>query len=301
MILSILSGYFSSVFGIRTSLLKKQPFMSSSNSPSTASASAISLNVVPARTGIAWVKLGIKTFFKQPLALGGLFFMFMALISLVSQIPFIGAALALVVLPAATVGLMAATEIAASGKFPMPAVLFTAFKAGSKKTQAILTLGALYAVGFLLVLGVSALFDGGQFANFYLGGSGSGAMTKEIISTSEFQMATWAAMALYLPLSLMFWHAPALVHWHEVSPVKALFFSFVACFKNFGAMVVYFFMWLAVFSFGGLVLTLVAASTGSETAVSFVMLPAALLMAAMFFTSIYFTFKDSFETTSIHQ
>ncbi len=267
------------------------------SSPLTTS-SAISLNVVPARTGIAWVKLGIKTFFKQPLALGGLFFMFMALISLVSQLPFVGAALALVVLPAATIGLMAATQVASEGKFPMPAVLFTAFRAGTQKTQAILMLGALYAVGFLLVLGVSALFDGGQFANFYLGGGGSGAMTKEIMGTSEFQMATWAAMALYLPLSLMFWHAPALVHWHDVSPVKALFFSFIACVKNFAAMVVYFFMWLAVFSLGGLVLTLVAASTGSESAVSFVMLPAALLMATMFFTSIYFTFKDSFITPS---
>jgi hypothetical protein len=41
-------------------------------------------------------------------------------------------------------------------------------------------------------------------------------------------------------------------------------------------------------------LTLVAATTGSESAVSFVMLPAALLMATMFFTSIYFTFKDCF-------
>jgi hypothetical protein len=252
---------------------------------------SISLNVVPARTGMTWVKQGIKTFFKQPLAMGGLFFIFMALISVVSQVPFIGAALALVVLPAATVGLMAATRAAADGKFPMPAVLFTAFKSGAKKTQTILTLGALYAVGFLLVLGVSALFDGGQFASFYLSG---GAMTKEIVSTSEFQMATWAAMALYLPLSLMFWHAPALVHWHDVSPVKALFFSFVACFKNFAAMVVYFFMWMAVFSLGGLVLTLLAVATGSESAVSFVMLPAALLMAAMFFSSINFTFHDCF-------
>jgi hypothetical protein len=261
--------------------------MSSSESLSA----SISLNVVPARTGVTWVKQGIKTFFKQPLALGGLFFMFMALISVVSQLPFIGGAVALVLLPAATVGLMAATFDAVNGKFPMPMVLFTAFRAGAKKTQAILMLGALYAIGFLTVLGVSALFDGGQFASMYLSG---GVMTKEIVSTPEFQAATWAAMALYLPLSLMFWHAPALVHWHNVSPIKALFFSFVACFRNFAAMVVYFFMWLAVFSLGGLVLTIVAAATGSESAVSFMMLPAALLMATMFFSSIYFTFKDSF-------
>ena len=31
------------------------------------------LNIVPARTGIQWVKLGIQTFFRQPLALSGLF------------------------------------------------------------------------------------------------------------------------------------------------------------------------------------------------------------------------------------
>jgi hypothetical protein len=264
-----------------------------SSTITTSPTNAISLNVVPARTGVAWVKQGIKTFFKQPLAMGGLFFMFMALISVVSQIPIIGSAIALIVLPSATVGLMAATRVAMEGKFPMPAVLFTAFRSGAKKTQSILILGAIYAVGFLLVLGVSALFDGGQFASFYLTG---GAMTKEIVSTPEFQMATWAAMALYLPLSLMFWHAPALVHWHDVSPVKALFFSFVACIKNFAAMVVYFFMWLAVFSLGGLVLTMLAIATGSESAVRFIMLPAALLMAAMFFTSIYFSFKDSFLT-----
>ena len=55
--------------------------------------SAISLNIVPARTGMAWVKQGIQTFAKQPLALGGLFFMFMALVSLVSMVPFVGGAL----------------------------------------------------------------------------------------------------------------------------------------------------------------------------------------------------------------
>jgi hypothetical protein len=219
----------------------------------------------------------------------------MALISLVSQLPFVGAALALVVLPAATIGLMAATQEANQGKFPMPTTLFTAFRSGAQKSKAILVLGALYALGFLIVLGVSALFDGGQFANFYLGG---GAINKSLMATTGFQMATWAAMILYLPLSLMFWHAPALVHWHGVAPIKALFFSFVACFKNFAAMVVFFFMWLAVFSLGGLLLTLVAASTGSESAVSFIMLPAALIMAAMFFCSIYFTFKDSFISSS---
>ena len=59
------------------------------------------LNIVPARTGITWVKLGFKTFWQQPLAMSGLFFMFMALLSVATLVPFIGAALALALLPAA--------------------------------------------------------------------------------------------------------------------------------------------------------------------------------------------------------
>ena len=42
------------------------------------------LNIVPARTGIEWVKLGVKTFLKQPLALTGLFFMYMAVVLVIS-------------------------------------------------------------------------------------------------------------------------------------------------------------------------------------------------------------------------
>ena len=67
------------------------------------------LHIVPARTGLAWARSGIKTFWQQPLAMSGLFFMFMALLSIATLVPFIGAALALALLPAATLGLMAAS------------------------------------------------------------------------------------------------------------------------------------------------------------------------------------------------
>jgi hypothetical protein len=190
------------------------------------------LNIVPASTGATWVKLGIRTFFKQPLAMSGLFFMFMALLSVASLLPFVGSALALALLPAATLGLMAATQEATRGKFPMPSILISAFRAGQQRKQAMMVLGALYAVGFLGLMGVTALIDGGQFAKLYLVG---GKISEEMVLQDNFQAAMWAALLLYLPLSLLFWHAPALVHWHGVSPLKSLFFSFMACYKNFGA------------------------------------------------------------------
>ena len=108
----------------------------------------------------------------------------------------------------------------------------------------------------------------------------------------------WLSMALYLPLSLLFWHAPGLVHWHGVPPVKSLFFSIVACLRNFGAFTVYGLAWMGVFLVGGLVVSLAAgllAVTGLTGAVGGIMVGAAMMMAAMFFTSLVFTFRDCFE------
>lgn len=249
------------------------------------------LQIVPARRGIQWVKSGIQTFFKQPLAMAGLFFMFLAVMSVLSLIPIIGSALALALLPGATLGLMAASKEAAAGKFPMPLMLLTAFRAGSQQLRAMGILGGLYALGFVVVLALSTLMDGGKFAKLYLLG---GTMSADMLQDGEFQLAMLTASALYLPLSLMFWHAPALVHWHGVAPVKSLFFSFVACMRNFWAFAVYGLVWMGVFLGFGVTMAAIAGLLGNAGVLAAALYPAAMLMAATFFTSIYFTFIDSF-------
>ena len=92
------------------------------------------------------------------------------------------------------------------------------------------------------------------------------------------------------------------MHWHSVPPVKALFFSIVACVRNFGAFLVYGVGWLGVFLLGGLVVALVSALLSmmglAGSAAGGIMVGAALMMAAMFFTSVVFTFRDSFQPPS---
>lgn len=250
------------------------------------------LNLVPARTGLVWVKLGIQTFFKQPLALAGLFFMFMAVMTIASQVPYIGFVLAMTLLPAATLGLMSATREATDGRFPMPLVLLAAFRAGRQQARAMLVLGGLYALGFLIAMGASYLVDGGGFARVYLGGE---TPTREMMLTSEFQGAMWVFIGLHLPLSLLFWHAPALVHWHGLPPVKSLFFSLVACLRNFWAFVVFGLMWLSMLVLVVVSVTTVGALLGNPGLAGDILFPVLLLLTAMFFTSLYFTFRDSFE------
>jgi len=250
------------------------------------------LQIVPAKQGLVWVKQGIRTFWRQPLAFTGLFFLFMAWVSVLSMVPFIGAALALLVLPAATLGLMVATEQAASGKFPMPTVMLVAFRAGQQRLKAMLLLGVLYALSFLAVMAISALVDGGGFAKVYLANA---PITPEVVNDTDFQTAMWLTTIMYVPLSMLFWHAPALVHWHGVPPVKSLFFSAIACWRNLGAFALYLLAWAGVFVAGAMLILLVSSALGGNDLSAAVLMPGALLMAAMFFTSVYFSVKDCFE------
>ncbi|BDB68509.1 membrane protein [Comamonas testosteroni] len=251
------------------------------------------LQIVPPGTGLQWVLQGLRTFKSQPLALAALFFLGMASMSLISALPLIGPVIALALLPCISLTMMVAASEAAHGRKPTPALLLVAFRSGSQHLHSMLMLGGLYAAGFLLIIGASSLVDGGTFASVYLGQT---PMTRELAEEPEFQSAMWLSMFLYLPLSLAFWHAPALIHWHGISPVKSLFFSFVGCIRNIGAYLVFGVCWIGVFIVSGMALAIVtgilAMLIGSIA--GGLMVATALMLAAIFFTSIVFTFRDSF-------
>ncbi len=249
------------------------------------------LIIVPARTGLTWVKSGILIFFKQPIALAGLFFMFVACLTLLSQIPVFGTIIAMILLPSFTLGLMSASREAIDGRFPMPFVLFTAFRAGKVQTTAMLILGALYAFGFMSILGLSFLVDDGVFAKVYLGGSLS---KSEDINLSSFQAAMWMFVVLHLPLSLMFWHAPALVRWHGASPIKSIFFSGVACWRNVGAFAIFGIAWVGVLVAALFTITTLTSLLGIPGIAAEIIFPLLLLIAAMFFASLYYSFESCF-------
>ena len=255
------------------------------------------LNVVPANTGSLWVRQGIRAFWKQPLALTGLFFMFMLSMSVVSIVPLLGGFLALMLLPAASLGLMAATREVDMGKFPMPFILAAGFRSGPEGKRNMVVLGLIYALCFVGVMGLSTLIDGGDFAKLYLGG---GSLEVETVMDPDFQNAMWLSLLLYLPLSLVFWHAPALTHWHSVQVAKSLFFSTVACLSNWRAFLVFGLMWSFIFLGTTLAITLIGSLIGDGDFAAMALLPAMLMLASMFFCSTYYSFKDCFTSDTIY-
>ena len=257
----------------------------------------MNLRTVPAREGLQWAVLGIRTFWRQPLAMSGLFFLFMAVVSLVSMVPLVGGALALLLLPGLTAGIMAATQKASEGLFPMPGMLLSPFKDKTQR-KPMLILGGLYAAGLLLLMAASMLADGGGFAKVYLGGA---TVSPELVTSDAFQAAMWTTMLLYVPLSMLFWHAPALVYWQQIEPVKSLFFSWMACWRNKAAFTVYTLAWVVVFAGSGLIALLVASLLGDAQMLMAVLMPLALMVTAMFFTSMLFTVKACFSASPSDQ
>ncbi|SDW45165.1 hypothetical protein SAMN05518669_101696 [Variovorax sp. YR634] len=273
------------------------------------------LNLVPARTGVEWVRLGLKNFWRQPLAFVSLFLMFMALITSISQLPLIGRFIPFVLLPFSTLGFMVAASVAdasatntdlpgeADGvKKPTGALMFLSVaRAMRTEWRALAVLGVISAVYCFLTVFLTALVDGGQFMRSYLLGE---TPTKEVLESSRFQMANLLQMCLALPLVAAMWHAPALVHWHRVEPVKSIFFSLVAMFRNFGAYALYWLAWCGVLVLGLLAAALVGTivigvgSLGSDTGAmaigNILMVGTVLTLAAMAQASNWFTFRDTF-------
>lgn len=243
------------------------------------------LNVVPPRTGLQWVKQGMQTFWRQPLALTGLFFMFWTAFLFMAIVPVVGLLAALVLTPTGTLGLMVATSQAAEGKFPWPSALLQGLRSGKDKRKQLLVLGALNAATVLLIIfAVSAIAS-----NEPIGGL-AGDDGPQLFALTP---ASLIASLLQLPLTLLFTLAPGLVFWHGVPAVKALFFSAVAVWRNLGAYCLFALAWVVVITGVLLVVGLALRLVGATLAVPLVG-PIALMLLAMVSTSLYFTFRDSF-------
>ncbi|MGQ0709419.1 MAG: BPSS1780 family membrane protein [Rhodoferax sp.] len=247
------------------------------------------LQIVQASQGALWVRQGLRTFMRQPIGLAGLFMLFSLTMMLLHVLPTLGTAIGLALMPAFTAGFVQATQAVEEGRFPRPQLLLSALRASARRPM--LVLGALYLASVLLVLLLSVFMDGGTLARIYLLG---GALDDSTLGNPGLPGALLLTMVLYLPVSMAFWHAPMLVVDAGHTPLKALFFSFVACKRNLGAFTVYGLGWGLMY-----LALLMTASTlgfvlGGPALASALAVPFTIIAAAVFFTSIRYSYRDCF-------
>jgi hypothetical protein len=189
--------------------------------------------VVSYAGGARWLAEGWRLFRVAPLAWLVLVLAYWMLMTIASLVPLVGLAVATVLIPAFSVGFMAAGRSCAAGKAPELAVLFEGFR-GRLAVQ--LTLGGAYLALLALLLGATGLADDGALATWMLTGRRPG---DEVLQSDAFLAALALAAALYVPVMMLFWFAPPLAAWHGLGAAQALFYSFVASLLNWRAFLGY--------------------------------------------------------------
>ncbi|MDE1182101.1 BPSS1780 family membrane protein [Paraburkholderia sp.] len=245
---------------------------------------------VPAKTGYVWFRQGIWLFRKNPFAFLTLFFTYLVVMTVIAHVPVIGGVLPLVFIPGVAVGFMAACRDTIAGKPVFPTILVDGFRSyGNVVAKRLFGLGLLYIASMAVVLLCSALVDGGLLLQLMIGTADP---DKAVVG--NLRMAVLAALVLYLPVAMLFWFAPVLTAWHDVPPVKAMFFSIVSCWRNRGAFVVFGALWFAVSAVASFVISaLMQALGGDEFAIAAVM-PVTIIIVTMLYCSFYATYRGCF-------
>ena len=244
--------------------------------------------IVEARRGAIWLADGWRLFRAAPLGWLALVFAYWIIMTLASVVPIIGVAAASVMVPAFSVGFMAAAR-AASRRGPVElGLLFEGFR-HHRNSQ--LVLGAIYFACLGLLLAATMLIDEGALATWMLTGKRP---DEETLQSDDFLGALALAALLYAPVLMMFWFAPPLAAWHGIAPIKALFFSFFACLLNWRPFLAYGAV-SALFALAlPLLLLFVLMLASLKIAAMSLVFPLLLVLLPTLFASFYASYRDIF-------
>ncbi len=161
------------------------------------------------------------------------------------------------------------------------------------------TLGICHFAVNGLILITSTLFDGGQLMQIaLLGQSPEMALSNGALS-AKVSAALLFIMVSYIPLTILFWFAPALSIWHHMPPHKALFFSWIAFWRNWSAFILLFILWIGT---AFLILLALIAALGHGMAhptLLSVWFFISLFLVPMFWCSLYISYAESFENAPL--
>ncbi|MDD5240881.1 MAG: BPSS1780 family membrane protein [Sulfuricella sp.] len=209
---------------------------------------------VDAGQGWQWIVDGFALFRKNPPIWITLFVIYFLAAIVVSIIPIVGPLLMTLLAPAFTAGFMQACHDLEQGGEIELGYLVAGFK---QNTGQLITVGGLYLVGSITILGLMMMGGGGAILGSAALGHMNGAEPNEIVvgAMGGLLIALLIASALMIPLLMAYWFAPALVMLRGCTATEAMKLSFFGCLRNWLPFLVYgviafILMMLAMIPFG---------------------------------------------------
>lgn len=222
---------------------------------------------VDASQGWRWIVEGFALFRKNPPIWITLFVIYFLAVIVVSIIPIVGPLIMTLLAPAFTAGFMLACRDLEKGEELELGYLIAGFKQDAGQ---LITVGGLYLVGSITILGLMMMGGGGAILGSAALGQMQGVEPNEAMvgAIGGMLIALLIASALLIPLLMAYWFAPALVAMRGLTAMEAMKLSFFGCLRNWLPFLVYgviafILMMLAMIPFGLGMLVLVPVLSAS--------------------------------------
>ncbi|AJP49254.1 hypothetical protein PG1C_14060 [Rugosibacter aromaticivorans] len=249
----------------------------------------MNVRTLPARHGLLWLVAGWRLLRRYPRQMTGITLVYFFVVLVVNLIPFVGPFLLPLVLPTLTALLGNACRALDHDQPLTQDILISGLEA---QRINLLRLGGLHLLGSVILLLAS------QPLMIELNPDQS----KAAEQLSDVISHLGLFLLLASPVVMAFWFAPLLTAWNGMTALKALFFSFVASWRNWRAFTVYGLVILgvgvvlpgAVIVIAGLLLPSMAGVLAMLARLALV-----LLLGPILVSSIYISYRDVFSESVV--
>jgi len=258
---------------------------------------------LPAARGTFWLFEGFRLFLRNPSLITALTLAYLLVVQImVILLPGIGPIVLPLVLPILTLIVANGCRLVDEQQAPSKALLLRGITGNGR---ALLRLGGLQLLGALLLVLLNLALNDGNDPLANLDGSlatpnmGEGGTPANPGAEAQMLGAMFQLLLLATPMIIAFWFAPFLVGWDRVSPFKSLFFSWIASWRNLGAMGMFGIAALVLAGvLPGFILIAVSQVAGLALDVAFIALRMVLifLVAPVLTASIYVSYRDIFHS-----
>ncbi len=186
----------------------------------------------PIQRGWQWLFEGVALWKRNPAFLTFASFGYLLILLILSAIPLLGQAVASLLMPVLSLGVLNVCRAIDEGQKGAPNLLFSGFKSN---VAGLIGVGGIYLVASLLVVLITSLLDGGTLMSILR----SAATGDELAQPTNLGFSLISVLLLSTPVIMAYWFAPVLAGWWQQPAIKAMFFSFYAFLRNWRPFLVY--------------------------------------------------------------
>lgn len=248
--------------------------------------------ILPFSAGWFWIRHGFELFRRQPLAMFFWSVLTSFLITLSYAIPLIGQVALIILTPMLTFLTLCACRNIDRGIRMLPGMWLLPLRELGVKPR-LIRLGLAY---FACSMGAAIIATLPFLDTLMTAMDVQGQIDYTALSLAmRGPLVTFGI--LYVAISALFWHAPALIGWHRIRLTQALFFSMVACWRNKWAFLLYALSWAGIFFGLEIASDLLIQMGMSATLMQWILTPANIFIAAVLYCSFYPAYMMIFESS----